>query len=186
MLASLPAVGESGQTKEPQKPAAPVPSKDSRDSLKIPSAPPKPPPLPPPPKKADSSSVAPHVGPGVGSDTKPGVGESSQVGMPPERSEVSPPDSFRRQPPSNDVPQTGTIIWSGRLEKGEILTFTGAQVSHGSVQGALPGVPVLIDINAKEFAIAEAPGPGNGWSKIAVRSKNRRHTVVSIQWQLLR
>ena len=81
----------------------------------------------------------------------------------------------RAQPQAYAGPRSGVTTWSGQLEKGGTAT----------IEGKLPGVPVMIDIDTKEFAIVEAPSPANGWNRVVIRSKNRRHTVVSIQWTVL-
>jgi hypothetical protein len=72
-------------------------------------------------------------------------------------------------------PQSGVVNWSGRIEKGGTVTL----------DGKLPGVPVMVNIDTKEFAIVEAPSPANGWNRVVVRSKNKRHTVITIGWAVL-
>lgn len=78
-------------------------------------------------------------------------------------------------PPAYSGPRSGVINWSGRLEK------------NGSIvlQDGLPGVPVSIELDTREFALAEAPAPSNQWSRIVIRSKSKRHSVVSIKWSVL-
>lgn len=71
--------------------------------------------------------------------------------------------------------RSGSLNWSGRIEKGGTVT-----IDHG-----LPGVPVMVDIDTKEFAIVEAPSPGNGWNRVVIRSKNKRHTVITVGWSVL-
>jgi hypothetical protein len=55
----------------------------------------------------------------------------------------------------------------------------------GTVNGALPGVPVLIDVEPKDVGVAEPPGPGNGWRRLVLRSRVNRNTVVTIKWRTL-
>jgi hypothetical protein len=45
---------------------------------------------------------------------------------------------------------------------------------------------VIIDINQREFALAETPSPSNGWSRLTIRSRSKRHSVVSIKWNVIR
>jgi len=78
-------------------------------------------------------------------------------------------------PKRYEGPRLGTTTWSGQIEKGGVVT----------IDGKLPGVPVMIDLDTKEFAVVEAPSPANGWNRMVIRSKNRRHTVISIQWTVL-
>jgi hypothetical protein len=77
------------------------------------------------------------------------------------------------------------IVWSGQLEKGEAISVNGTRPSTGNLTGALPGVPVLIEVEPKDVGIAEAPGPSNGWKGFSLRSRKGRQTVVTIRWRVL-
>jgi hypothetical protein len=79
------------------------------------------------------------------------------------------------------------IIWSGKLERNGTIVIEGESASTGSVRGALPGVPVLIEVEPQnEIGIAEAPSPSNGWKRLALRSRNNRNNiVVTIRWRAL-
>lgn len=90
-----------------------------------------------------------------------------------------------RQAPAYQGPASGVIVWSGQLEKGAAISVSGNQSSVGSVNGALPGVPVLIEVDPKDVGVAEAPGPSNGWKSFSLRSRKGRHTVVTIRWRVL-
>jgi hypothetical protein len=183
------AQAKSGDSRNPSPKSSPKQEapKDSRTSLQIPAGP-----APTTPGTTTAGSTTP------GTTTSPPAGTGGPIILPPPTAggpAIVPPPQHTPEPttitpkippPSGAVvAEGGTIVWSGRLEKGEIVTLKGPQVSQGTVHGALPGVPVMIDVDAREFAVAEAPGPSNGWSKIAIRSKSRRHTVITIQWQLL-
>jgi hypothetical protein len=87
--------------------------------------------------------------------------------------------------PAYAGPPAGTIVWSGRVDKGETIEIHGDRASSGTLHGKLPGVPVSVNLDVREFAIAEAPGPRNNWSKLVFRSRNRRHTVVTVEWKVL-
>ena len=82
-------------------------------------------------------------------------------------------------------PPRGTMTWSGQLEKNGTVTIDGHDASSGSLEGDLPGVPVMIDIDNKEIAVAEAPGPENGWKRLVLRSKKQKRLVVTIQWTVI-
>jgi hypothetical protein len=82
-------------------------------------------------------------------------------------------------------PRSGTINWSGQLEKDGVITIEGNGASSGSMTGGLPGVPVSIDFNSKEFALAEAPAPSNGWKRLVMRSRHTRHSAIAIQWTVI-
>lgn len=88
-------------------------------------------------------------------------------------------------PPHYVGPSTGTITWSGEIEKSGTVEIEGDQASTGSLEGALPGVPVMIDIDTKEFAVAVAPSPENDWKRIVIRSKKRRHSTIEIRWSVI-
>jgi hypothetical protein len=88
--------------------------------------------------------------------------------------------------PAYTGPSSGTLIWSGRLEKGGTVTIEAGQISSGTLQGGLPGVPVLIEMDQREFAMAETPSPSNGWQRLVFRSRNKRHSVISIKWIVIR
>lgn len=87
--------------------------------------------------------------------------------------------------PAYTGPSSGVIVWSGKLEKDELVTIESEHASMGQVRGKLPGVPVMLDINQREFALAELPSPSNGWSKLAIRSRKNRQTVITIHWTVL-
>ncbi len=68
-------------------------------------------------------------------------------------------------------PRSGTLNWSGKLTKGQLVAIEG-----------LPGIPVMIDFDAKEFSVVEPPSPRNGWKRLVIRSRNQRHKVITIRW----
>ena len=78
-------------------------------------------------------------------------------------------------------------MWSGKLEKGGLITIEGNTASSGSVtQGALPGVPVIVEAEPKTaIGISVAPAPSNGWKRIVLRSLVSRNMVVTIKWSTL-
>jgi hypothetical protein len=92
---------------------------------------------------------------------------------------VRPPVAAATPPPpvarAYEGPKSGVINWSGRIEKEGTITL----------DGKLPGVPVMIDIDSKEFAIVEAPSPANAWNRVVIRSRNKRHTVIRVGWAVL-
>jgi hypothetical protein len=78
------------------------------------------------------------------------------------------------------------LLWSGRLDKNGSVTIDGNSASFGDLTGELPGVPVMIEVDQREFALAESPSPSNGWKRMTIRSRSKRHSVVSIQWSILK
>lgn len=103
----------------------------------------------------------------------------------PERTYTPPSPAPPAPPASYSGPASGVIVWSGQLAQGEAVTIDHGRASIGSVNGALPGVPVLIEITPADIGIVEAPGPSNGWQRISIRSRKNRHTVVTIRWRLV-
>ncbi|MCO5353398.1 MAG: hypothetical protein M9913_21375 [Bryobacteraceae bacterium] len=87
--------------------------------------------------------------------------------------------------PRYSGPNSGVIVWSGQLERGAAVQIDGDRPSTGSISGALPGVPVIVEITPSDIAVAEAPGPGNDWKRISIRSRKNRHSVVTIRWRIL-
>lgn len=81
-------------------------------------------------------------------------------------------------------PMTGTLIWSGQVEKNGSITIDDAGASRGLLNGQmLPGMPVQISIdNNREFALETAPGPSNGWKRLTIRSKRGKAATVRITW----
>src|SRR5260370_633119 len=112
-------------------------------------------------------------------DTDPGP-------QPPARPRLTRPDSniivTPPPPPVYSGPTSGVINWSGHLDKNGAVVIEGPTTQSGTVNGSLPGVPVMIDVDTKEFAIAEAPSPSNGWKRLVIRSRRKVHSVVTIRW----
>ena len=68
-------------------------------------------------------------------------------------------------------PSSGVLNWSGRVEKDQLVTIEG-----------LPGIPVMIDLDAKEFSVVEPPSPSNRWQRLVVRSRNRKNASIAVRW----
>ena len=85
-------------------------------------------------------------------------------------------------PPNHDDqgPQTGKIIWTGKLTRSGTIQIHGNRASQGHITGGLPGVPVRVQVFPSEliqdglriFAAdpgsispPEAPGAQNGWNR---------------------
>jgi hypothetical protein len=77
-------------------------------------------------------------------------------------------------------PSEGKIIWTGKLARHGTIEIQGNRASQGYVTGALPGVPVRVQVfpaeftpgglriftaDAKGIGITEAPGAQNGWNR---------------------
>jgi len=94
-----------------------------------------------------------------------------------------PPQTPARPPAPPAGPGSGTLIWSGELRKGEVITIDGGQASSGTLQGALPGVPVILETDFKGIGFAEMPGPSNGWKRVSFRALRDQKVVVTLRWR---
>lgn len=103
---------------------------------------------------------------------------------------VSTPTRIRLGPPVERVAPSlehtvgkgsGRLIWTGTLLRRGVVEFEGRSVSVGSLNGALPGVPVHVTVSPAEFGSdglvvyttdprlhnhVEAPSAANGWNRI--------------------
>jgi hypothetical protein len=93
---------------------------------------------------------------------------------------VSPPP-----PPPTPIAKSGTVVWSGHLDKNATITIQGSSASSGTLEGELPGVPVMIQVYPANIAVAEFPGPQNGWKEVVLRGSKSQNIVVQIQWKTL-
>lgn len=81
-------------------------------------------------------------------------------------------------------PSTGTIRWSGIVEKGARIVLDDDEPSTGTMTGSLPGVPVRIQVLSKDIVVVEPPSPANGWTRIILQSRSRQSSLV-LQWTIL-
>lgn len=88
-------------------------------------------------------------------------------------------------PAPKPVVTSGTIVWSGHLDKNSTITIQGASASSGTLEGQLPGVPVMIQVSPSDVGVAEFPGPQNGWKEVVLRGSRSQDVVVRIQWKAL-
>ena len=102
----------------------------------------------------------------------------------PPASGVPPPIDPPASAPRRIAPgTTGLILWSGVLEKLGEITIVAGRASSGDIRsGSLPGVPVAVTVQPTDVGVAEFPSPANGWNRIVLRSRSKRHSVVQIFW----
>lgn len=134
-------------------------------------------PVPPPeplkqPEKQEKAAPSP-------ASTAPPVSDKTaakEISVPKPKQPVTPV----AQPASS----TGTISWSGSLEKNSVLVIEeGANI--GTVTGQLPRKPVTIEIEPKNIIIRQRPGENNHWDRIILYSGNQRYTSITIRWKLI-
>lgn len=80
-------------------------------------------------------------------------------------------------------PASGFIVWKGTVGKHGEIIFDGSHVSTGTVEGELPGVRVVINLDTKNYALVEYPSESNGWKHFKIRS-NRKVEAIIIPWQI--
>ncbi len=82
-------------------------------------------------------------------------------------------------------PASGVMTWSGKLDKGATVVFDSGRASQGTLNGSLPGVPIMVEVEPKDVGVAEAPSPSNGWKRLSIRSRKDKQSVVTIRWRVL-
>ncbi|MBK9170052.1 MAG: zinc ribbon domain-containing protein [Bryobacterales bacterium] len=153
-------------------------------------APPKPAPAPPPavaepaptPPPQPKAEPEPAPPPAPVRERQPILRPDPATPPPPP---PPPPKPAQEAKPRYSGPSSGVVVWSGQLERGGQVTIDGSDATAGRLNGALPGVPVIVEIDTREFALAEAPSPANGWKRFTFRARNKRHTVVTVKWSVL-
>jgi len=94
------------------------------------------------------------------------------------------PEESRAEPVSALAPLTGTITWSGKLEKNAILVISGQKASFGTIQGDFfPGKPVNIEVEPKEVVIRQLPAEANGWQQVILYSGKEKYSSITIRWK---
>ena len=81
-------------------------------------------------------------------------------------------------------PTSGTLVWKGDLQAFNVLVIDAGSVTKGTLQGALPGLPVRISVPA-EMKVMEAPSQQNGWHRLALQNSAHKRYEVKITWQLI-
>ena len=89
-------------------------------------------------------------------------------------------------PPVHEGSATGTLLWSGVMERNTPIEIEGSRASTGALHGDfLPGVPVQVEVRPSDIAIVEPPSPSNGFRRLVLRSRVKRNIVVTITWKRL-
>jgi hypothetical protein len=80
---------------------------------------------------------------------------------------------------------SGTIVWTGQVNKDEPIIIEGSTANIGIVQGSLPGVPCRIQVSDPGVAVVEGPGPSNGFRRVVLRYNRRGSFSLKINWEVL-
>ncbi len=179
---------------------------------------PKPSPVPPvvAPKPDDTQQpviklpAPPPENPPVKTEPEKPVQPVTPVPVPPQQPPVNVPDSKTTQPPVQPGPappvnpggpapggstpprlpiaSEGNLVWSGAVEKNQIIEISDRSANAGNLAGdPLPGdgVPVQVSINNNKFAVISQPNPLNGFSRMSLRSTMKGNVTVTIHWRVL-
>jgi hypothetical protein len=134
--------------------------------------------IPAMPSKVDGATPLPPNPPAVEPGTVRPTGLPDFLSSPPLHA-ASPPPAPSVKAPVYSGARAGRLIWTGNLGRRGVIEVDGAHVSIGSLSGALPGVPVSLNVLPAEFTrdglIAftadplkserrEAPAKSNGWN----------------------
>ncbi len=83
------------------------------------------------------------------------------------------------------VHSSGTLVWSGELARGGLVTIEGAAASTGMLRGVLPGVAVRVQVRSADVELAEPPAAAGGWRKLVLRARRGGRYTVTIAWTML-
>jgi len=147
-----------------------------------------------------SAPATPDATPPVSTPQPATTGTTKNApGTPPRTSQASPQQamqhSMNSEPSQQPMPyrpekptqhaSSGVLVWTGSLDKHTVVTIDGRTASSGSLRGALPGIPVMIEVEPVGVGIAEAPSPSNGWKRIVLRCRKGNFNQVTIRWRPL-
>ena len=140
-------------------------------------------PVVPPAPAPEPTVVRPSKSPAK----RPAVKKSEEPVQPPRPAEEPAPHKVEA-PPKPALPpvaSSGIMLWSGEVEKNGTILIDGGESETGTVNGAvLPGVPVTVRVEPKDFTVAEAPSAATGWKRIAIHSQKKAHIVVTVYWNV--
>lgn len=85
--------------------------------------------------------------------------------------------------PGTKISKSGFIVWKGSIEKDGIIEIDGDTCTPGSIQAGLPGVPVTVNLDTKNYAMVEFPSAANGYRRMKIRSRSKKESII-LNWQL--
>ena len=118
--------------------------------------------------------------------TGPALSPDATPAAAPEPAQTAPPTAPQVKTAIRyNGPLSGVATWTGKLEKGQVLTITGGTPSMGVLSGAgLPGVPVHITVDQTNLGFAVMPNASNGYLTVALRS-HAKHGQITIHWSVV-
>ena len=81
---------------------------------------------------------------------------------------------------------SGELVWTGNIQGSRLITIDKAHANEGSLQGALPGAPCVIDpMDKKHVSVVSSPAPVNNYERLVLSVTGKGMTRVIIKWSLL-
>jgi hypothetical protein len=117
--------------------------------------------------------------------SKPSRPQPQKSSSPTLAAESSAPLITKRETPRGGNANSGVLTWTGKLDSHTVVTIEGKSANQGEITGALPGIPVSIELEPAGVGVAEAPSPSNGWKKLSLRCKKGKFDKVTIRWHAL-
>jgi hypothetical protein len=82
-------------------------------------------------------------------------------------------------------PSAGEIVWTGNVHGVQLVTIDRDQVDMGTLQGALPGQPCIIQpMDEHHVSVASTPGPRNNYQRLVLRVTGNGSVRVVVKWAL--
>jgi serine/threonine protein kinase len=133
--------------------------------------------LPDPIVDVAPSPATPEASPAAADSDRPQHENATSQQEPPKATVV--PNVYRG-PPSGD------FVWSGAVEKDQLIEIANGAPSIGSINGQpLPGVPVSISIDNRQIAVVVQPNPLNHFSTVTFRSTTKGKIAFGVHWLVL-
>src|ERR1041384_4613150 len=101
--------------------------------------------------------------------TKPAPADNGPSNTP----EVYTPAPAKPAAPQRHYASEGNLIWSGQIDKNQVIQISGNAANTGNVAGdPFPGggVPIQISVSSDKFAVISQPNPLNQFSQMSLRS----------------
>jgi serine/threonine protein kinase len=161
--------GESNPSDQPQAPANPPVTKPDEPPLQN-----------TPDKPVDSTP--PQTPPAT-----PGPSAPAQ----PEATSTETPETYtpaRPSTPQRHYENEGNLIWSGQVDKNQIIQISGSGANIGNISGDVfpgGGVPIQVSVNSDKFAVISQPNPLNQFSQISLRSTMKGNVAIVVHWKVL-
>jgi hypothetical protein len=103
------------------------------------------------------------------------------VEKPPPTRQSEPGVAKPEKPHIYNGPKEGRLVWSGDLEPGQEIDLGSKDVA-ASVSGALPGVPVSIELHPASLQVVTPPSAANEWRHLTIRNAGKKQVIVLVTW----